>query len=234
MFTNDLVSTMTNSMEHWRQRYDDSGMTWLSISTIVQAAVMFGAILLVRFLIKLIKHRQRFRQLQRQGLPMPPHNFILGHLKLAAKIAKTFPNDFHGHYLASEIRRAYPELPSVFYLDLWPTGPPLMVITTSRSQERVTAHEPQLPKHEGVLGFLQPLIGSHGLVTMEGEEWRYWRGVFNPGFNAAHLVTLVPGLVENTLVLHEILRNRAAEGEMFSLFETMSRLTMDMSCLATL
>ncbi|UQC81363.1 AflN/verA/monooxygenase [Colletotrichum lupini] len=225
---------MNSTVEHWQHQYGVAGLSRLRTWTFAQVAAFVAAILIVRFLVKLINHRRMFQRLQRQGLPMPPHNFLLGHLGLAAKIAKTLPSDFHGHYLAGEIRRVYPDLPAVFYLDLWPTGPPLMVITTSHDQARVTAHEPQLPKHEGVLGFLKPLIGSHGLVTMEGDEWRYWRGVFNPGFNAAHLVTLVPGLVENTLVLHDILRERAAAGEIFSLFETMSRLTMDMSCLATL
>ncbi|KZL74652.1 cytochrome p450 monooxygenase [Colletotrichum tofieldiae] len=225
---------MNITTKHWPQRYGDSGLPWPRAATVVQVLVAIGVILIALFLTKLINHRRMFRRLQQQGLAMPPHDFMLGHLGLAAKIAKTLPSDFHGHYLAGEIRRAFPSLPAVFYLDLWPTGPPLMVMTTSHSQARVTAHEPQLPKHEGVLGFLKPLIGSHGLVTMEGDEWRYWRGVFNPGFNAAHLATLVPGLVENTLVLHEILQERAAEGEFFSLFETMSRLTMDMSCLATL
>ncbi|KAI0868948.1 cytochrome P450 71B25 [Hypoxylon argillaceum] len=165
---------------------------------------------------------------------MPPHSFLLGHLGLVAEITRAWPRDFHGHYLALEIRRRFPLLPPIFYLDLWPTGPPLVVITSASGACRIAQHEPQLLKHGGVLGFLQPLIGKHGLVTMEGDEWKYWRGIFNPGFNAANLSTQVPGIVENTMVLYEILEERAAGREVFSLFETMSRLTMDMSCLATL
>lgn len=161
---------------------------------------------------------------------MPPYNPILGHLGLAAKITKTLPSDFHGHYLASEIKRLFPELPPIFYLDVWPTGPPLIVITSAAGSYQII----QEPKHKDILGFLQPLIGKQGLVTMEGHEWKYWRSIFNPGFNTNHLQTLVPGIVENTLVLCDILRERAESESMFSLFETMSKLTMDMSCLATL
>lgn len=164
---------------------------------------------------------------------MPPYNFLLGHLGLVAEITRNLPRDFHGHYLAAEVKRKYPELPPIFYLDIWPTGPPLVVITSASGAYHIAQGDSQ-PKHEDILGFLQPLIGKHGLVTMEGEEWKYWRGIFNPGFNAAHLSTLVPGIVENTLVLCDVLRERARENEVFSLFETMSRLTMDMSCLATL
>ena len=161
---------------------------------------------------------------------MPPYNPILGHLGLAARIVGTLPSDAHGHYLASEIKILYPELPSIFYLDIWPTGPPLIVITSAAGAHEIINE----PKHEDIFGFLQPLIGKHGLVTMEGQEWKYWRNIFNPGFNPNHLLTLVPGIVENTLVLRDILRERAESKVMFSLFETMSKLTMDMSCLATL
>ena len=161
---------------------------------------------------------------------MPPYNPLLGHLGLAATIVRALPSDVHGHYLAGEIKRLFPGLPPIFYLDIWPTGPPLIVITSATGAHQII----QEPKHEEILRFLQPLIGKHGLVTMEGQEWRYWRNIFNPGFNSNHLSTLVPGIVENTLVLCDILQERAKLKNMFSLFETMSKLTMDMSCLATL
>ncbi|KAK8093495.1 hypothetical protein PG997_000180 [Apiospora hydei] len=203
-------------------------------TTILRLLGTICAVAVLRFVAKLIKHRRNFARLRRKGFPMPPHSFLLGHLGLVAKLTKGWPRDFHGHYIAAEIRDRYPELPPVFYLDLWPTGPPLVVMTAAGGAAEIALREPQLPKYEGVLGFLQPLIGKHGLVTMEGAEWKYWRAIFNPGFNAAHLQTLVPGIVENTMVLCEILSERAEEGGLFSLFETMSRLTMDMSCLATL
>ncbi|KAK8086050.1 hypothetical protein PG994_001024 [Apiospora phragmitis] len=203
-------------------------------STVVRLVATLCAIVVLRFVTKLIKQRRKFVSLQKKGFPMPPHSFLLGHIGLVAKLTKGWPRDFHGHYIAAELRDRYPALPPVFYLDLWPTGPPLVVMTAAGGAAEIALREPQLPKYEGVLGFLQPLIGRHGLVTMEGAEWKYWRAIFNPGFNAAHLQTLVPGVVENTLVLCEILGERAGEGGLFSLFETMSRLTMDMSCLATL
>ncbi|KAK8006023.1 hypothetical protein PG991_012320 [Apiospora marii] len=203
-------------------------------STVVRLIATICAIAILRFATKLVKHRRRFARLQRQGYPMPPHSFLFGHIGIVTKLTKKWPRDFHGHYLAAELRDRYPELPPVFYLDLWPTGPATLVITSAAPAGEISQQQPQLPKYEGIVGFLGPIIGKHALVAMEGQEWKYWRAIFNPGFNAAHLQTLVPGIVENTLTLCEILGEHADEGGVFALFETMSRLTMDMSCLATL
>ena len=144
---------------------------------------------------------------------MPPYHPLWGHLGLAAQVARTLPSDAHGHYLAAEIKKLFPDLPPIFYLDTWPVGPPCIVITSVAGARQII----QEPKHEDILHFLRPLIGKHGLVTMEGQEWKYWRSIF-----------------KETRVLCEILRGRAESENTFSLFETMSRLTMDMSCLATL
>ncbi|KAK7978388.1 hypothetical protein PG988_005878 [Apiospora saccharicola] len=203
-------------------------------STFVRLIATICAIAILRFVVKLINQRRRFARLRRQGYPMPPHSFLLGHIGIVAQLTKSWPRDFHGHYLAAELRDRYPDLPPVFYLDLWPTGPPTLVITSAGPAGEISQQSPQLPKYEGIVGFLGPIIGKHALVAMEGAEWKYWRAIFNPGFNAAHLQTLVPGIVENTLTLCEILAEHADEGGVFALFEAMSRLTMDMSCLATL
>ncbi|KAL9128331.1 MAG: hypothetical protein Q9217_002960, partial [Psora testacea] len=158
--------------------------------TLVRAILVIIALVFLSFTYKLIRHRLRIIVLQRRGLPMPPYHPLFGHLGLAAKIVKTLPSDAHGHYLATEIKKLYPDLPAIFYLDVWPTGPPLIVITSTEGAAQII----QEPKHEDILGFLGPLIGKHGLVTMEGQEWKYWRNIFNPGFNPSHLSTLVPGI----------------------------------------
>ncbi|KAI9743461.1 MAG: hypothetical protein M1818_002773 [Claussenomyces sp. TS43310] len=185
------------------------------------------------FLVKLLRHRRRMLTLRKQGLPMPPYNAIFGHLLFMANIARKLPSDSHGHYLPTEIRRALPELPPIFYLDIWPMGPPLLVITSASGAYQI-AQENSLPKHDDVLSFLQPLVGKHGLVTMEGDEWKFWRSIFNSGFNMNHLLTLVPSIVDDTRTYCEVLREWAGRKEIFPLLEATSMLTMDMSGRATL
>ena len=48
--------------------------------------------------------------------PMPPHQPILGHIALSARILGRLPKDAHGRYLADQIHRLYPDLGGAFYL----------------------------------------------------------------------------------------------------------------------
>ena len=63
------------------------------------------------------------------------------------------------------------------------------------------------------------LVGVNNLVSMEGQLWKTWRRIFNPGFSASHLMTLVPGIVEDTLIFCDILRQHAEKGDLFAMEE---------------
>lgn len=75
--------------------------------------------------------------------------------------------------------------------------------------------------------FLRPLTGKHDLVSMEGQLWKTWRNIFNPGFSATHLATMVPGIMDDVLVFRDILRKRAEQGNIFSLEEATLNVTLD-------
>jgi hypothetical protein len=51
--------------------------------------------------------------------------------------------------------------------------------------------------------------------------------VFNPGFAGSHLMSLVPGIVEDSLVFCEILSQCAASSKLVRLEELATRLTVD-------
>ena len=74
-----------------------------------------------------------------------------------------------------------------------------------------------LPKHGGLRYFLKPTTGGYDLVTMEGPTWKRWRAIFKSGFSNNHVISLVPGMVQETLVFQNILRKTAAKGEMIQL-----------------
>ncbi|MCJ1475576.1 hypothetical protein MMC13_004239 [Lambiella insularis] len=110
-----------------------------------------------------------FVELKRQGLAMPPHSFLFGHLKVFDEVGKTMPSDCHGHVFIKEIRRAYTDLPNTFYLDLWPFGEQMLVTASSEIAHQFT-QEHSLPKFEFLKEFLAPLVGQTSLVTMEATE----------------------------------------------------------------
>ncbi|MCJ1381280.1 hypothetical protein MMC17_004389 [Xylographa soralifera] len=78
--------------------------------------------------------------------------------------------------------------------------------------------------------FIGPFLISGGpnLFSMQEEEWRPWRNLFNPGFSATYLLTLVPNIVRETLAYREVLKERAEAGKMFQLDEVTLWFTMDL------
>lgn len=75
--------------------------------------------------------------------------------------------------------------------------------------------------------FLVPLAGELNMVSTNGEVWKKWRSTMNPGFQAAHLMTLVPGIVDDALVFCEILEEHARKGDVFRMEDATTRLTVD-------
>lgn len=132
------------------------------------------------------------------------------------------PLDVHPHTYPVLIREKY-NLGPVFYLDFWPLGPQSMII----ADPNIALQLQQRPKHESVTGFLYHLTGEHNLVSMYGPEWKTWRSIFNPGFAAGHLATLVPAIVEHGEVFCDILQEHMDKDDVFRLEEAATRLTVD-------
>ncbi|KAI4598005.1 hypothetical protein KJ359_003814 [Pestalotiopsis sp. 9143b] len=68
---------------------------------------------------------------------------------------------------------------------------------------------------------------------MNGDEWKRWRALFNPGFSAAAMLNNVPHIVDSALVFREKLIERIGTG-MFSLDELTTKLTTEIILKVTL
>lgn len=82
-------------------------------------------------------------------------------------------------------------------------------------------------KHPELATFLEPLAGEKNLVTLEGPEWKKWRRIFNPGFAVAHLMELVPAIVEDTEAFMQAIGRFADSGAVFRLEDAATRFTVD-------
>ena len=158
--------------------------------------------------------------------PMPPHHPLVRHLLLVKGHLSRLPHDAHPSYLPWIIRRATPDIGPVFYLDLWPFTIPLLAVTSPSIASQFT-QEVSLPKSPALVKWIRPLAENKDLVSMEGQLWKQWRGVYNPGFSASHLMFLVPQIVEEVEHFCDILRDRARAGFIFQLEEATVNLTMD-------
>ena len=157
---------------------------------------------------------------------MPPYNPVFGHLPVVAKLMSKLPKDCSNQYLPGLLRKAYPDLGPNFYMDTWPFGAPVICICDPSTLYQIT-QEHSVRKHPDLREFLHPLSNGQDLVTMEGQMWKTWRTIFNPGFSLAHLSTLAPVIVREILALCDILRELAAMQAIFAMEKYTDNWTMD-------
>ncbi|MCJ1252880.1 hypothetical protein MMC24_000686 [Lignoscripta atroalba] len=62
---------------------------------------------------------------------------------------------------------------------------------------------------------------------MDGQQWKTWRNVFNPGFSANHLMTLVPDIVRESAVFCKVLQSHAQKQDVFAMKGLTDNLAMD-------
>lgn len=91
------------------------------------------------------------------------------------------PKDAQLHYLPDQIRRRYPDLGSIYYLDAWPFASPLHIVTSSTVVTQFSQAGNLVPKHPGMHKYVRPITGGLDLISMSGDTWKTWRRVFNPG-----------------------------------------------------
>lgn len=136
------------------------------------------------------------------------------------------PEDAHPHYLADQLRQTYPDMGPIFYLDAWPFLTLTLVVTSPATLAQITT-EHVLPKFAAIKDYMYPLANGMDIVSMNGQEWKYWRDVFNPGFSASHLMTLVPDIVKQTMVFLDILHDHVSKQDIFRMKNLTDNLTMD-------
>lgn len=200
-------------------RVADTSKIWLAVG-------FLGAIATVAFFYRLYQARALMRRLQREGMPMPPHHWLFGHIPVVAKIFGGLPPHAHLFFIADQVRRAYPHLDTAFYLDIWPFGPSSLITISPELAYQFT-QDKSLPKYEGVRQFLKPLTGKKDLVTMEGHDWKHWRNNFNPGFSASNITIMIPGMVEDVQTYKDIVRKHAVVGDIFPLELPTLAMSMD-------
>ncbi|MCJ1345310.1 hypothetical protein MMC31_003517 [Peltigera leucophlebia] len=164
--------------------------------------LLMGSI--VKFFIRLFEVRRRMKGLKKQGLSVTPYNPLFGSLLVTKDRVATLPYDANN----------------------WPYVPPVLIVASPLTAYQVT-QEHSLPKFSGLRRFMQPIAGEFDLVTVEGQMWKKWRGIFNPGFSAAHLMSLVPDMIVEVGVFCAILREKMEEKTIFPMKRLTDNLTMD-------
>jgi cytochrome P450 len=157
--------------------------------------------------------------------PGPPYHPIFGHLLVAAKMAQSLPPDVHPHHYWHWLRKEY-DLGDFYYFDVWPMGPPTLIICEPEVAEQVTVKH-CLDKHPMVKAYLKQHLGSDNMAAANGAVWKKARTIYNPGFATPHLMTVIPNIVTDVLVFHEVLSELAESQEVFQMESTAMKLSFD-------
>ena len=189
---------------------------------IIGVALALVAAGIVYFLITLRKKRAELN-----GCPQPPMtNWLLGHLEIAGECRRIFPNQAHVHNWARYIQKKY-NMGDFFYVDWWPLGPRWLFMSDPELISQYVTTAQNLPKSILETAFLDKFLGDSNMVSIEGEKWKTQRSMFNPGFSTAHLMTLVPYIVDSSLVFCDVINQKAKTNHLFQLEGVGTHLTID-------
>ena len=142
------------------------------------------------------------------------------------EIMEELPPRVHPAVVPMRLQKKY-NLPSYMYLDVWPFATEMLALFDKDIMQQLNV-DYQLPKHSSMAsGFMEHLAGEGDLVSSNSKHWKRWRAIMNPGFAAGHLMTLVPSIVDHSIVFTEKLSEHADKGEAFRLEEDATRLTFD-------
>ncbi|MCJ1360576.1 MAG: hypothetical protein MMC33_010584 [Icmadophila ericetorum] len=189
--------------------------------------------ILTTFLVKLFRVRRRIWRLAKQGLPMPPYHPIFGHLLEARNIYSTMPPDAHPLYLPDQLRRKYPSIGPVFYVDMWPFTQPFLFANSTTTAYQLMQEHPQV-KADVTKNFMYPLTSNNDLVSLEGQLWKEWRNALSPAFSANNLIVLLPQILEAVSTFMGVLEKHAQANDTFYLEDAAINMTMDVIGTVTL
>jgi len=205
-----------------------TGVVWqVAVSLWLCAAAVFA--------VKMFRVRLLFRRLRNQGLvfalpctlrridrltqipqPMPPWNFVSGHLGALPTLLKQFPFGCQQSDVFAQLALDFESTSKTFYMDTWPFGNPLLVVASPELAVQA-CQEHDLVKPAVLIPFFTPFAGGPNLFTTNGAEWKRSRALFNPGFAANVMLECTPHIVDEADVYVSVLREHARKGDTFLL-----------------
>jgi len=149
----------------------------------------------------------------------------MGNIGILKEVKKKYPSDIHPQALFTDLNNTY-NFPGLFYIDIYPFGEPMVLITNPDVARQVQT-SPDVDRHPVFKEVLKGLVGDHGLFSTYGEEWRQQRALFGPAFAMSNLLSLIPGMIEETLIFIDLLTKKAVSGETFSMYQQVAGVTLD-------
>jgi cytochrome P450 len=151
-------------------------------------------------------------------------NWWFGHLLVLDNKLKKLPPDVNVYMAMDDLVRDHEDT-EVFLMDYWPVyDPVLMIFGPEVAQQASVKYDLPKPTHQE--DDFRPIIGGSSLITMNGDQWKLWRSLLNPGFSASHMLSLIPSVVDAVDVFCQLLKEKVHTG-VFSMDTMAMDLAMD-------
>ena len=154
---------------------------------------------------------------------MPAIHPILGHLPFLRGVMASLPKNASIQTVLTDIVSNYSN--GVCYLDLWPFSRKLIIVASPLASAEVELLN--LSKSRDINKEIDKMTGGGNLITMDGDIWKRWRGIFNPGFSAGYMLKLAPTIADEVKIFRDLLFDQEKKGGTFSLERMTLRLTLD-------
>ncbi|KAF2198204.1 cytochrome P450 [Delitschia confertaspora ATCC 74209] len=172
----------------------------------------------------------RWRFKKYAHLPQLPKSFLLGHLGLVAELYKKGDGRRHIDYIFNDMFNKAGR-PEILLADIRPINYGMLLVGSHEVADQCTRPSKlfpySVPKSKTIDLSFRRLIGARSILTMEEHEWKILRKRFNHGFAPQHLITLLPQILEKTLIFMSKLDALAASGEEFDMDPLCTDLTFD-------
>jgi cytochrome P450 len=158
-------------------------------------------------------------------------SWLFGHLRVLDKQLQKLPPDVNVYTAMEDFVKDYADQ-GAFLIDLWPVFPPTLMISSSELAHQASIKY-DLPKPRQQERSFLAIIGGPSLISMNNEQWKFWRSLLNPGSSPSHMLSLVPSIVDAMDVFCEMLEEKV-EKEVVLLDDMAMRLAMDVITRTTL
>ncbi|KAE9376613.1 cytochrome P450 [Stipitochalara longipes BDJ] len=136
------------------------------------------------------------------------------------------PTDSHPHGVFTMMQRKY-ALKGMWFMDTWPASPQRQLIIADPSLAAQITQIHNLPKSAAMEQYAGHIAGPQSMIFTEGAIWKKSRSLFNSSFSLAHLMTLVPTIVDDALIYRQVIGEHADSGEVLPVEEALARLMID-------
>lgn len=139
-----------------------------------------------------------------------------------------YPRDTAGQIIPILLANEYPELEAqgLICMDAWPITNPMLAVFQPDMIAQF-CQSPSMPKSDLLESIFKNFTGCQDLLCSEGDQWKRWRSIFNPGFSSKNILSFIPALIEEIEVFKDNLLKSTGSDIFFPLITPATKATFD-------